>query len=206
MKAHIQTVKKTPVHETSLERIHAFSDGVFAIIITIMVLELKHPHSPTFAALFSIWPTWISYIVSYAFIAIVWVNHHYLLKHSKGASLGLMWVNFAHLFFVSLIPFLTDWIAETRLAPVPVALYALIFLSVNATYFLLIWQIMYRHKVAGIPRWSWRLLHLRSVITMLIFCLAMIVAFWWPYVGFGLVCLCLLLYLRPDGPGRSFEI
>jgi uncharacterized membrane protein len=98
------------------DRVYAFSDGVFAIIITIMILELKKPESATFHALFQLWPTWLSYFVSYAFIAIVWLNHHYLLKQVSHASLRLMWVNFAHLFSVSLIPFLTDWIAETKVA------------------------------------------------------------------------------------------
>src|SRR5690242_9052619 len=99
--------------ETSPERINSFSDAVFAIIITIMILELKHPSAATFKALFAAWPVWVSYVVSYIFIAIVWINHHYVLKHASTATLRLMWVNFAHLFSVSLIPFLTDWIAES---------------------------------------------------------------------------------------------
>jgi uncharacterized membrane protein len=72
--------KDEMVHESTPERINTFSDGVFAIIITIMTLELKRPSNPTFGALFAEWPTWISYVVSYVFIAIVWINHHYLLQ------------------------------------------------------------------------------------------------------------------------------
>ena len=122
------------------DRVNAFSDGVFAIIITIMVLDLKKPETPTFSALAQLWPTWISYLVSYLFIAIVWVNHHFLSKYVRDATPGLIWANFGHLFCVALIPFLTAWVAETKLAPLPVAMYALVFLLVNLTYLSLIYQ------------------------------------------------------------------
>src|SRR5258705_14018471 len=101
------------------ERLGAFSDGVFAVIITIMVLELKPPPQPSFAALLSLWPTGLSYAVSYLFIAIVWVNHHHLLRYATEARLNLLWFNFAHLFSVSLIPLSTSWMAQTKLAPQP---------------------------------------------------------------------------------------
>jgi uncharacterized membrane protein len=110
--------------EQSLERINAFSDGIFAIIITIMVLDLKKPESATFQALGHLWPVWVSYIASYIFVAIVWVNHHFLLKNATRATPLLIWANFGHMFVVSLIPFLTAWMAGTRLAAVPVAMYA----------------------------------------------------------------------------------
>jgi uncharacterized membrane protein len=102
------------------ERLGAFSDGVFAVIITIMVLELKPPSEPSFAALLALWPTALSYAVSYLFIAIVWVNHHHLLRFAGHATPRLIWINFAHLFMVSLVPFSTAWVAGTRLAAVPV--------------------------------------------------------------------------------------
>ena len=102
------------------ERVGAFSDGVFAVIITIMVLELKPPEHPSFAALALLWPTALSYAASYLFIAIIWVNHHYLLRLAEGATPQLIWWNFAHLFMVSLIPFSTAWIATSRMAAVPV--------------------------------------------------------------------------------------
>jgi uncharacterized membrane protein len=80
---------------------------VFAVLITIMVLELKPPEQPTFAALLPLWPTALSYAVSYEFIAIVWVNHHHLLRLTDYPSPRLIWINFAHLFMVSLVPFAT---------------------------------------------------------------------------------------------------
>ena len=84
-------------------RLAAFSDGLIAVIITIMVLELKAPDAPTFAALLPLWPTAVSYVVSYLFIAIIWVNHHHLLHFVRFASARLIWINFAHLFVVSLV-------------------------------------------------------------------------------------------------------
>ena len=190
--------KHEEIYESSPERINAFSDGVFAIIITIMVLELKRPSGPTFEALFAEWPTWISYVVSYIFIAIVWINHHYLLKHATIASLRLMWVNFAHLFSVSLVPFDTDWMAETRLQSVPVVMYGFVFLLVNITYLLLIRETIGAKKSVDRPDRARRLFHLRSVLTILIFGGGMVMALWHPYVGFGMICVCLTLYLRPD--------
>lgn len=187
-------------NESGPERVYSFSDGVFAIIMTIMILELKKPESATFHGLFQLWPTWISYLVSYAFIAIVWLNHHYLLRHARVATLRLMWANFTHLFSVSLIPFLTDWIAETRLQPVPVAMYAFVFLLVNVTYLWLVWETLCSNAGSTIPDRARYLLHLRSFITISIFTVAVISAFWLPYLGFGLVCCCLLLYLRPEFP------
>jgi uncharacterized membrane protein len=116
------------------DRIVAFSDGVFAVIITVLVLELRPPELPTFGALRSLWPTAVSYAVSYLFIAIVWVNHHHLLGLGVVANSRLIWANFAHLFGVSLIPFSTAWISDTHLAAAPVSLYAAVFLLVNITY------------------------------------------------------------------------
>ena len=101
------------------DRLAAFSDAVFAVIVTIMVLELKAPEQATFSALWPLWPTAISYAVSYVFIAIIWINHHHLMRFVDAPTLGLMWINFVHLFMVSLLPFATAWIARTELASSP---------------------------------------------------------------------------------------
>jgi len=86
------------------ERLSAFSDAVFAVLITVLVLELRPPEFPTFKALLSLWPTWLSYAVSYLLIAIVWANHHHLMHYAAETTPRLMWFNFAHLFSVSLLP------------------------------------------------------------------------------------------------------
>src|SRR6202000_93076 len=122
------------------ERMNAFSDGVFAVIITILVLELRPPKEASFGALLELWPTAVSSAISYLFIAIVWVNHHHLLRFPDAATHRLIWVNFAHLFAVSLMPFSTSWISTTRLGAVPVAFYAGVFVLVNLTYLLLCFE------------------------------------------------------------------
>ena len=119
------------------ERLSMFSGGVFAVLITVLVLELRPPGTPTFEALLLLWPTWLSYAVSYVFIAIVWANHHHLLRYATEATPRLMWFNFAHLFSVSLLPLSTAWMAVSELAPQPVAFCAAVFFLVNATYILL---------------------------------------------------------------------
>ena len=90
--------------EITADRLAAFSDAVFAVIVTIMVLELKAPEEPEFSALWSLWPTAISYVVSYIFIALIWINHHYLMRFVGPPALALIWINFVHLFLVSLLP------------------------------------------------------------------------------------------------------
>jgi len=99
------------------ERLSAFSDGVFAVLITVLVLDLRPPELPTFKSLLSLWPTWLSYAVSYLFIALVWTNHHHLMRYATEATAHLMWFNFAHLFSVSLLPLSTAWMAVSELAP-----------------------------------------------------------------------------------------
>lgn len=179
------------------ERMNAFSDGVFAVIITILVLELHPPREASFAALLELWPAAISYTISYIFIAIVWVNHHHLLRFPDVATQRLIWSNFAHLFAVSLIPFATAWIASTRLGAVPVAFYAGDFFLVNVTYLLLCLEAVDRsapHKVEPRAR---SMMRMRSLATLAVFAAAGIVALRYPIAGMALICLCLFVYLSP---------
>lgn len=188
-----------------LERVSLFSDAVFAVIITVLVLELKPPEEATFGALLPLWPTALSYAVSYLFIAIVWVNHHHLFGYAAVATPRLVWANFLHLFSVSLIPFTTVWIAESELAAAPVALYAAIFVIVNATYLGLCWEAVDRPANDDITHVMRRMLQMRSFVTIGIFIVAGVIALVWPLVSMGLIGLCLVGYLRPDVPsvGRS---
>lgn len=182
------------------DRVRLFSDGVFAVLITILVLELKPPHADTFRALLPLWPTGLSYAVSYLFIAIVWVNHHHLFNYAEVATQRLVWFNFAHLFSVSLIPFATEWIAESRLAAAPVALYAAVFVLVNVTYLALCWEAVDRPEHEDVSQLMRRLLRMRSFVTIGVFAAAAVVALKWPVVAMALICLCLVGYLRPDIP------
>lgn len=182
------------------ERLSAFSDGVFAVLITVLVLELRPPERPTFQALLALWPTWLSYAVSYLFIAIVWTNHHYLMRYADEATPQLMWFNFAHLFSMSLLPLSTAWMAVSELAPQPVAFYAAVFFLVNATYIALIWELMDRTSHEQIPSKVRRTMHARSLATLCLFGAAVLVALKWPLVGLGVCVFCLIVYLRPEPP------
>ncbi len=183
------------------ERLSAFSDGVFAVLITVLVLELRPPEQPTFKALLSLWPTWLSYAVSYLFIAIVWINHHHLLRYATEATPRLLWSNFAHLFSVSLLPLSTAWMVVSELAPQPVAFYAAAFFLVNATHIFLIWELIGRAPVDDVPRRVRGIMHTRSIITLCLFGVAAVVALKFPVVGLGICCCCLIVYLKPEAPG-----
>ena len=180
------------------ERLSMFSDGVFAVLITVLVLELRPPAQPTFEALLALWPTWLSYTVSYLFIAIVWANHHYLMRYASEATPQLMWFNFAHLFSISLLPLSTAWMAVSELAPQPVAFYAVVFFLVNATYIALIRELMDRS--GKIPPKVRRIMHLRSLTTLCLFGGASVAALKYPLVGLGICICCLIVYLRPEPP------
>jgi uncharacterized membrane protein len=93
-----------PEEKITADRLAMVSDAVFAVIVTIMVLELKAPEEAAFSALLPLWPIVISYVVSYLFVAIIWINHHYLMRYVGAPSLKLIWINFVHLFMVSLLP------------------------------------------------------------------------------------------------------
>ncbi|MET4386496.1 putative membrane protein [Bradyrhizobium sp. F1.4.3] len=185
------------------ERLSAFSDGVFAVLITVLVLELRPPEIPTFAALLALWPTWLSYAVSYVFIAIVWANHHHLMRYANEATPRLMWFNFAHLFSVSLLPLSTAWMAVSELAPQPVAFYAAVFFLVNATYIALIWDLIGRASVSEVPPKERKIMRFRSVVTLVIFAVASAVALKFPVAGLAMCCCCLIVYLKPEAPGAE---
>lgn len=104
-------------------RLEAFSDGVIAVIITIMVLELKAPHEPSLAALHGLWPVLLSYLLSFIYVGIYWNNHHHLFKTVERINGRVMWANLHLLFWISLFPFVTAWMSENHFAPVPTALY-----------------------------------------------------------------------------------
>ena len=185
------------------ERLSALSDGVFAVLITVLVLELRPPAQPSFQALLALWPTWLSYAVSYLFIAIVWTNHHYLMRYATEATQRLSWFNFAHLFSMSLLPLSTAWMAVSELAPQPVAFYAAVFFLVNLTYLLLIWELIEPNRNAVIDPRVRRIMRVRAITTLCLFAVAAILALRYPLVGLGICILCLLVYLKPDPAGKK---
>jgi len=126
-------------------RLEAFSDGVLAIIITIMVLELKVPHGSDLASLQPLIPVFVSYILSFIYIGIYWNNHHHLLHTVTNVSGGVLWANLHLLFWLSLVPFVTGWMGENHFAAMPVALYGVVLLMAAMAYFLLIRMILKKH-------------------------------------------------------------
>jgi TMEM175 potassium channel family protein len=118
-------------------RMEAFSDGVIAIIITIMVLEMKVPHGVELSALKPVLPVFLSYVLSFIYIGIYWNNHHHLLHTVHRVSGGILWANLHLLFWLSLFPFATGWIGENYLAPIPTAIYGVILFMAAMAYWLL---------------------------------------------------------------------
>jgi uncharacterized membrane protein len=193
-----------PEGKTTTDRLMAYSDSVFAVIVTIMVLELRAPDQPAFSALWPLWPTAISYAVSYLFIAIIWINHHYLMRFVGPPTLRLIWINFIHLFMVSLLPFATAWIAHTRLASSPVAFYAGLFVCIDVAYNVFEREVLARADTTQISEGTRRMARRRSLGVLASFTTAMLVAFAAPRLGFGLICAALILHLRPDAaPGSE---
>jgi uncharacterized membrane protein len=179
------------------ERLTAYSDAIFAVIVTIMVLELKPPDGASFADLLPLWPTAISYSVSYLFIAIIWINHYHLMRFVGPPTLGLIGINFLHLFLVSLLPFATAWIAPTRLDSSPVVLYAGLFVCIDLAYNCFEQRVLARADVTRVSAPMRRVARRRSLIVLAGFTTAMLVAFIAPRLGFGLICAALILHLRP---------
>ena len=190
-------------HKVTTERVGAFSDGMIAVIITIMALELKAPEEATIEAILALWQTLLSYALSYLFIAIIWVNHHHLLRLVRYASPQLIWINFAHLFLVSLLPFTTAWMSDTDLAPIPVAAYAAVFVLVNIAYLLFEREILAHAESDEMSEQASKLARRRTLIGLTIFAAAALTAPVLPLLGFALICSALLLYLRPEIFSRS---
>lgn len=181
------------------ERLGAFSDGVIAIIITIMVLELHVPHEATVAALLALWPTFLSYALSYLIVAIIWINHHHLVHHMERATSGALWTNLLLLFFVSLIPFFTEWMAESRLARVTTAMYAVNFVATSLAFILFERQVAAQldpeDRELALSR---RLANRRNWIGFGLYALAVPAACFQPWIALALMFLNAVLYLLPD--------
>ncbi|QIG97037.1 MULTISPECIES: TMEM175 family protein [unclassified Bradyrhizobium] len=185
----------------SADRLGAFSDAVIAVIITVMVLELKAPEGSRFADLLPLWPTAISYAASYLFIAVIWVNHHHLLHLVRQPTPRLIWLNFVHLFAVSLLPFATAWVAQSKMAAAPVVVYAMIFLVIDLAYLAFERAVLTQADQTMISErvraWTQR----RTLLALLVFAAGAAIAPFMPLLGFATVCCALLLYLRPEAIG-----
>jgi len=183
------------------ERLTLFSDAVFAVIMTVMVLELKAPDRAAFTALWPLWPTAISYAVSYLFVVIIWINHHHLMRFVGPPTLRLMWINFVHLFLVSFLPFATAWVAGTRLGSAPVVFYAGLFVCIDIAYNVFEHEVLAHANAAQVSTRMRHIARRRSLVVLAGFTIAMLVAIVAQRLGFGVICAALLLHLQPEAPG-----
>ena len=126
-------------------RLEAFSDGVMAIIITIMVLELRPPEGAAMGDLIPLWPTFASYLLSFVLLGIYWANHHHLMQAARTVNGPVLWANLHLLFWLSLFPFGTAWVGQSSFAPVPVAVYGTLLLLAAAAYFVLVQALIRVH-------------------------------------------------------------
>jgi uncharacterized membrane protein len=175
----------------------AFSDGVIAVIITIMVLELKVPHSTDLAALREILPVFLTYVLSFIMLGIYWNNHHHLLHATKGITSGIMWANLHLLFWLSLIPFFTGWLGENHDATWPTAMYGVVLLMAAIAYFILQSLIVAHHgkdsKLAEAIGSD-----LKGKISIASYALAVVCAWFVPSISDALYVFVAIIWVVPD--------
>ena len=178
-------------------RLEAFSDGVIAVIITIMVLEMKVPHGTGLDVLAPMWPVVLAYVLSYIYVGIYWTNHHHLLHAIDHVTGGILWANLHLLFWLSLVPFVTGWMSENHFAPVPTALYGVVLVMASLAYYLLLQCLIAVHgkdsrlaRSVGDKR--------KEKISTAIYVVAIPLAFvqWW--LAFGLYCVVAAMWIVPD--------
>jgi uncharacterized membrane protein len=178
-------------------RLEAFSDGVLAIIITIMVLELKVPHAAELSALKPMLPVLSSYVLSFIYLGIYWNNHHHLFQAAKEVSGGVLWANLHLLFWLSLFPFTTGWMGENHLAATPTAVYGFVLLMAAIAYYILERAIIAKEGrgslIASAVRHDWK-----EKLSLVLYVIAIPLAFVSSWIAGGLYVLAALLWLIPD--------
>jgi len=178
-------------------RLEAFSDGVMAIIITIMVLELKVPHADDLAALKPVLPVFLSYVLSFIYVGIYWNNHHHLLYSTRRVSGGILWANLHLLFWLSLFPFATGWVGENHLTGVPTAAYGFVLLMAAIAYYILQRAII-AHQGPGSVLAAAIGSDWKGKLSPMLYLTAIPLAFVSPWISSGLYVLVAFLWLIPD--------
>ena len=179
------------------ERLTAFSDGVIAIIITIMVLELKVPQGTNWSALNALAPVFGSYVLSFLYLGIYWNNHHHLMHTAARVNGLILWANMHLLFWLSLIPFATGWMGENQFAPLPTALYGLALLMPAIAYNLLQIAIMAQHG-ADSPLAKALGRDIKGKVSPILYGAAVVVSFFVPWAAHAIYVLVALMWLIPD--------
>lgn len=178
-------------------RLEAFSDGVLAVIITIMVLELHPPQSPDLPSLFERLPAFFGYVLSFVFIGIYWNNHHHLFHAAEHVNGPILWANNFLLFWLSLVPFTTGWMDETGFATIPVALYgAVLFMSGVAFFILAHWLIDLHGPGSALAKAFGR--DLKGWISPILYVLGIIAAFFQPWLACGFYVAVAVMWFIPD--------
>lgn len=181
----------------STGRVEAFSDGVFAILITIMVLELHAPEGNTFEALKPLLPKFISYILSFTYIGIYWNNHHHMFQATKHVNGKVLWYNTLLLFCISLVSFATAWMGENHFSAAPVALYGIILLMSAISYTLLLFELIKLHGkdsllATSIGKDS------KGKISITFYILGILISFFNSWISFALYCVVAIIWFIPD--------
>jgi len=178
-------------------RLEAFSDGVIAIIITIMVLEMKVPHGEDIETLVPLIPVFLSYVLSFVYLGIYWNNHHHMLHAVRGVTGAMLWANLHLLFWLSLIPFATGWLGENHFAAAPAALYGAVLLMAGVAYFLLQQLIIASQGPDSIVKRAvggdWK-----GKLSPVLYAIAIPLAFWRQWISLGVYVVVALIWLIPD--------
>jgi uncharacterized membrane protein len=178
-------------------RLVSFSDGVIAIIITIMVLEMRAPHGDTLAALRPLFPTFLCYVLSYTYVGIYWNNHHHMLHAVQRVNGPILWANLHLLFWLSLFPFVTAWAGENNFSTTPVALYGVDLLMAAIAYYILAHALIRHHgKDSALAHAVGK--DFKGIISVVIYAAAIPLAYLNPWIAFGLYTLVALMWVIPD--------
>lgn len=179
-------------------RLEAFSDGVIAIIITIMVLELKVPHSAEWSALHELIAVFMSYVLSFVYVAVYWGNHHHLLHTVKNVSAGIIWSNAALLFFLSLIPFATAWMGENHFAQNTVIAYSILMNLCGMSYYVLMYMIMQCHSENAELTAALNTQRRKGILSLFLYSFSIGAAFINPMISQVIFVLVAIMWFIPD--------
>lgn len=178
-------------------RLEAFSDGVIAIIITIMVLELRAPHDASLAALRPLWPVFLSYVMSFIYLGIYWNNHHHLLHIAEHVNGRILWANLHLLFWLSLVPFATAWMGENEFAGSSVALYGVVLLSAAIAYTILVRALLALHGRESLLATALGS-DFKGKISIVLYIVGIALTFVNNWIGFAMYVLVAIIWLAPD--------
>ncbi len=184
-------------HLSSPARLEAFSDGVIAVIITIMVLELKVPHQDGFAGLLPVLPTLAVYLLSFTFTGIYWINHHHLVHRTEEADSLILYANLAFLFSLSLLPFFTSYVLDKKMDSFSVALYASAMIVIALTFMGLRISIARRLRQANKLEYEDTAVERKHWLSMLLYVAAIPMAFYHAHIALGLVALVTVIWITP---------